>query len=133
MASRARHGYDVRSQSKQVIFRVYTFFKKLSATENLSAEFFKKTQLVAAEACGVSRTTVQKILAESKKSAANGDGVSFRSPRKTYKRKKTVTDVDDFDADVVRRAVHEFYDKGAFTIRLLFVCLRIIILPLLFT
>ncbi|CAI6367969.1 unnamed protein product [Macrosiphum euphorbiae] len=106
---------DIHSQSKQVIFRVYTFFKKLSAMENLSAEFFKKTQLITAEACGVSERTVQKIFAESKKSENENVTCAktlFKSPRKTYYRKKNITDIDDFNADVVRRCVHEFYDKG---------------------
>ncbi|CAH1726144.1 unnamed protein product [Aphis gossypii] len=36
---------------------------------------------------------------------------SFTSPRKQYKRAKYATDIDDFDADIVRRTIHEFYDN----------------------
>lgn len=35
----------------------------------------------------------------------------FTSPRKKYKRAKYATGIDDFDADIVRRTVHEFYDN----------------------
>lgn len=39
---------------------------------------------------------------------------SFKSPRKTYKRAKLLTELDDFDSDIVRRTVHEFYDRGEY-------------------
>ncbi|XP_060843069.1 uncharacterized protein LOC132923230 [Rhopalosiphum padi] len=38
----------------------------------------------------------------------------FQSPRKRYSREKSVTELDDFDNEVVRRVVHSFYDKGEF-------------------
>lgn len=38
----------------------------------------------------------------------------FKSPRKGYKRAKIVLELDDFDSDVVRRTVHEFYDRGEY-------------------
>lgn len=39
---------------------------------------------------------------------------SFKSPRKLYERQKKCTEMDDFDADVVRRTVHSFYGKVCF-------------------
>lgn len=39
---------------------------------------------------------------------------SFKSPRKTYKRAKPMTNLDDFDNEVVRRTVHSFYDNGQY-------------------
>jgi hypothetical protein len=39
---------------------------------------------------------------------------TFVSPRKGYKRAKTVSELDDFDFDVVRRIIHEFYDRGEY-------------------
>ncbi|XP_025192691.1 uncharacterized protein LOC112592757 [Melanaphis sacchari] len=41
-------------------------------------------------------------------------GLTFLSPRKAYKRAKTVSELDDFDSDIVRRTVHEFYDRGEY-------------------
>jgi len=46
-------------------------------------------------------------------------GPSFHSPRKTYKRKKYATELDNFDSDVVRRTVHAFYEKGKYPTRLI--------------
>ncbi|KAF0759632.1 DDE 3 domain-containing protein [Aphis craccivora] len=41
-------------------------------------------------------------------------GPSFTSPRKTYKRKKYATELDNFDNEIVRRIVHEFYERGEY-------------------
>ncbi|XP_015377090.1 PREDICTED: uncharacterized protein LOC107171365 [Diuraphis noxia] len=38
----------------------------------------------------------------------------FKSPRKTYKRAKIQTELDDFDGDIVRRIIHDFYDRGEY-------------------
>lgn len=38
----------------------------------------------------------------------------IKSPRKLYKRQKKCSEMDDFDADAVRRTVHSFYDKGEY-------------------
>jgi hypothetical protein len=97
---------------------VYNFFKKLANDKNnpVVATFFRKSQEMTAEACGVSVGTVKRITSEGAKSttAEPVDGPSFTSPRKSYKRMKYATDIDDFNADIVRRTVHEFYDKGQF-------------------
>jgi len=109
---------DVHSQTKNTIFNVYNFFKKLTNDKNnpVVATFFRKSQEMTAEACGVSVGTVKRITSEGAKSttAEPVAGPSFTSPRKSYKRIKYATDIDDFDADIVRRTVHEFYDKGQF-------------------
>lgn len=109
---------DVHSQTKKTIFNVYNFLKKLSNDRNnpVVATFFRKSQEITAEACGISVSTVKRITSEGAKSttAESVAGPSFTSPRKSYKRMKYATDIDDFDADIVRRTVHEFYDKGQF-------------------
>jgi len=109
---------DVHSQTKSTIFNVYNFFKKLANDKNnpVVATFFRKSQEMTAEACGVSVGTVKRITAEGAKETApeTTAGPSFTSPRKSYKRLKYATDIDDFDADIVRRIVHEFYDKFSF-------------------
>jgi len=107
---------DVHSQSKKIIYSVYLFLKKLSEKEDLDANFFKKTQDVTAEACGISKRTIQRICLEARKNGETEEapGPSFVSPRKSYKRAKYVSEVDDFDGDIVRRTVHEFYDKGEY-------------------
>lgn len=122
MDCKKRTNRDINSQSKQIIYNVYKLFKKLSNTENLNSNFFKKTQIVTAEACGVSKRSIGKIVAEGinieqiiQNKIQNSPGssiVTFESPRNSYKRRKIITDIDDFDKDVVRRVVHTIYDKG---------------------
>jgi len=108
---------DTHSQSKKIIYSVYSFLKELSKKSDLTADFFKNAQVVTAEACGVGYRTVRRICAEGKNNinpeTPNADP-TFVSPRKGYKRAKTVTELDDFDSDVVRRTVHEFYDRGEY-------------------
>jgi len=57
---------------------------------------------------------VKWITSEGAKSTTTEPVASFTSPRKSYKRVKYATDFDDFDADIVRRTVHEFYNQGQF-------------------
>ncbi|XP_026821632.1 uncharacterized protein LOC113560022 [Rhopalosiphum maidis] len=106
---------DTRSQTKQIVYKVYTFLKQLSTRPDLSADFFKNTQIRTAEACGLSERTVRRICSEAKCKAEDSTSVMvFRSPRKGYKRAKIVSELNDFDSDVVRRTVHEFYDRGEY-------------------
>lgn len=85
--------------------------------DNLSADFFKKkTKKITAEACGISEQSIQIIVTEVKK-YENDDTPTprnlFVSSRRLYKW-KVMKDIDDFNFDVVRKSVHEFYDKGNF-------------------
>lgn len=107
---------DIHSQSKKIIYNVYTFLKQLSQKSNLTANFFKNAQVLTAQACGVSERTIKRICAEAKNINLETPGASptFSSPRKGYKRAKTVSELNSFDSDVVRRTVHEFYDRGEY-------------------
>jgi hypothetical protein len=53
---------------------------------------------------------VQKVCNESFNYSS--DNQVFSSPRKSYKRKHDITDMNDFDKDVLCRTVYEFYDRG---------------------
>jgi hypothetical protein len=55
---------------------------------------------------------VQKVCNEAFNSLS--DNQVFASPRKAYKRKYDVTDMNNFDKDVLCRTVYEFYDKGEY-------------------
>lgn len=110
---------DTRSQTKKVIFNVYNYFKSLASSDDMALqEYFKQTQKITADACGVSNTTVRRVCAEGYSTDDVSDlpqaGPSFNSPRKTYKRRKYATELDYFDSDVIRRTVHEFYEKGEY-------------------
>lgn len=113
---------DIQSQSKQVIFHVYNYFKKLSSSDKeFPADFFKKTQNITAKACGVSLRSVQKVCSESKRLKMINDSTeesnnsvsppNFTSPRKSYKRKKLITGLNEFENDLVIKTVHELYDN----------------------
>jgi len=87
------------------------------------ANFFRLCQERTVDACGVSQSTIQRICKESKTvslsveeelGVGSSTDIKCRSPRKRYSRNKPVTDIDDFDSEVVRRVVHSFYDKEEF-------------------
>jgi len=116
---------DIHSQTKKTIYNVYNFFKTLTSKKEQPevANFFRQCQERTAEACAVSLSTVQRICKESKTisfgveeelGVGSSVDIKFRSPRKHYSRDKPITELDDFDGEVVRRVVHSFYDKGEF-------------------
>jgi len=112
-----RQRQDIQSQTKNIVYNVYTYFKKLSKDSSHPevAKFFIRAQQKTSEACGISLKTIQRITSEAAKAPENSEhGPCFSSPRKTYKRIKYATDIDDYDKDVLRRTVHEFYDQGEF-------------------
>lgn len=84
----------------------------LSEKEDLTAGFFKSAQKITAVACGVSHITMRRISIEAKNNPPFDilESPAFKSPRKLYKRQKKCTEL----ADVVRRTIHEFYDKSEY-------------------
>ncbi|KAF0760267.1 Uncharacterized protein FWK35_00006119 [Aphis craccivora] len=108
---------DTHSQSKKKLFIVYIFLKQLSEKSDLTADFFKSAQVITVQACGISHRTVKRICAEARKSddpETPDASPTFISPRKGYTRAKTVSELDDFDSDIARRTVYEFYDRGEY-------------------
>ncbi|VVC44547.1 Hypothetical protein CINCED_3A004630 [Cinara cedri] len=74
---------------------------------------------MTAEACGVSLDYVKRVCAEGKKLSVGENQLAakpsfFKSPRKSYKHAKPMTNLNDFNNDVVRRTVHSFYDNGQY-------------------
>jgi len=112
------HSRDIHSQRKKIIFSVYTYFKNLAkdSSQPEVSKFFLQAQQKTSEACGILIKSVKRITAEGSKSLLHTESAepSFTSPRKIFKRLKYATGIDNFDKDVVRRTVHEFYDKGEF-------------------
>lgn len=83
------------------------------------ADFFEYAQIrTTAEPCGLSECTVRRIYAEAKFSEDNPyeskSVITFKSPRKSYKRANIVSQLDEFNSDVVRRTVHEFYTRDEY-------------------
>lgn len=111
---------DIRKQSKVLIYHVYKYFKELveSKPNTTIKELFQQTQKATSDACGVSRSTVQKICAEADRTLVvdlEGQSIpSFESPKKSSPHTKPITDLDDFDMNIVRRTVQDFYDRGEY-------------------
>ncbi|VVC42664.1 Hypothetical protein CINCED_3A012861 [Cinara cedri] len=112
---------DTHSQTKKVIFHVYNYFKTLAGDKGNPkiSNFFRQTREMTAEACGVSVACVKRVCAEGKKLFVSENQLTaepslFKSSKKSYKRAKPMTNLDDFDNDVVRRTVHSFYDNGQY-------------------
>jgi len=83
------------------------------------SNFFRQTRERTAEACGVSLACVKRVCAERKtlsvgENRLDAEPSLFKTPRKSYKRTKSMTNLDDFDNEVVRRTVHSFYDNGQY-------------------
>jgi len=97
------HSRDIHSQSKKNIFNVYTYFKNLAkdSSQPEVSKFFLQSQQKTSEACGIHIKSVKRITAEVSKALLNTESgePSFTSPRKTFKRLKYATGIDDFDEE----------------------------------
>lgn len=96
----------IHSQAREVIFNVYNFMKR--EVERGEPILFGTVQKRVAEAVGISRSSVQRILKESQRNVAEGQ--AFATPRKLRKRKRKI-DLDMFDKCVIRRTVNEFHKE----------------------
>lgn len=105
-------GYS--SKVRRMVFNVYSFFKRYESEENRRNLDFSKCQELTAEACSVSVSTVSRICREAKKAEIQGAPQLFVSPRKHINTPKRVTNLDDFEKDIFRRTIFDFYDKGEF-------------------
>lgn len=113
MAANSPH---LRKQSKNIIYRVYNYLKELvhSKPNATIKEVFSTTQEITAAMCAVSVRTVQNICREANENLKTQGELSFESPRKKIPHKSWVTDLDDFNKDIVRRSIQEFYDRGEY-------------------
>ncbi|XP_039282804.1 uncharacterized protein LOC111061493 isoform X6 [Nilaparvata lugens] len=105
---------DLQSQSKNIISNVLSFFKNLAENpeERKKLNFYQVMKLTA-QACDVSVKTVQRIK-RTLDSVEDDEEVQFETPRKRYKRNSTKTELNDFEKQVVRDTVFQYYDIGEF-------------------
>ncbi|PSN51218.1 hypothetical protein C0J52_13671, partial [Blattella germanica] len=67
------------------------------------------------EACKVgSVRSIGRIISEGKKSVLQSNVPIIKSPGKRHDRPKIKTDLDDFEKDVLRRTIMQFYDDGQY-------------------
>ena len=67
----------------------------------------KQLQKRVAQTCGVSFSSVRRIVQESRECV--GLQKSFSTPHKKRPRKTVTTEVDDFDKCVIRRVINDFH------------------------
>ncbi|KAG8281855.1 hypothetical protein J6590_049919 [Homalodisca vitripennis] len=89
---------------------VMNFQKGLADPGVLGTINFKKSQELTSKVCGLSLRSVQRCVQEQILSPT----CDFLSQRKQYSREKQLTVLSDFDCDLVRRTILEFYDQGEF-------------------
>lgn len=100
-------GKVLKSQTREVIYNVMEFMKKEADHGGFLIDCKKVRERVSA-AVGVSRMTLARINQEAKRQRSEGQPL-FETPNKKRKRKKPVTDLDDFDKSVIRRMINGFY------------------------
>lgn len=113
-------GKILHSQTREVIFNLYTFMKRKAAEGPI---LLKQEQKGVAEATGVSRSSVQRVLIESRKQQKQPQVAeqpfpnTFPSlsqllqPPKSNGKKYLKKDKDDFDKDVVSRTIYDFHRR----------------------
>ena len=105
----------IRGQSRKIIYNVYHFLKKLSSPEYRESIDFSKTQELTVLACQIgSVRTITRICDEAKKSVEQSSAPIFRSPGKKHIKPRLKTALDDFQKDVLRRTILQFYDDGQY-------------------
>lgn len=94
---------------------MYIFLKSLSKKPDFTTDFFKCAQDLTSQVFRISLRAVSYICSEAINSENTPALVSFfKLPRKSYKRAKIQTELDNFDGEIVRRIIHNFYDKGKY-------------------
>jgi hypothetical protein len=104
----------LHQQSRQIIYIVYKFLKKLSDDDCAKMDFSKMQELTV-QACGTGSVhTESRICSEAKVSVRQKGLPIFRSPGKKHNMQKLVTNLDNFEKDVLRSIIFGFYGSGEF-------------------
>lgn len=100
-------GKIIHSQAREIVTNLYAFMKREAEEGPI---LIKKVQERVAEATGISRRSVQRILKEKKDIESVGlEGQGFSTPRKKWRKRNKKSTLDDFDKTVVRRTVYDFH------------------------
>ena len=107
-----RHFQVLRSQARQIVYKFHNYFKELKSQGRRKEIIFLKTQELTANAFGIHRTLVSRVCREAARVSFQWS-TKFLSPRKRLNITSKVTDLDDFEKDIVR-TVLKFYDRGEY-------------------
>lgn len=91
----------LHSQGREIVHNVYQFFKRSSEASSVSINILERT----AEATGISRTTVKRIVSEARNKPA---GSKFVSPGKTIEKSKPKSVLADFDETIIRNIIYNY-------------------------
>lgn len=93
----------IHSQAREIIYNLYNFMKSEAERGPI---LLQQVQKRVAEATGISRSSIQRILKESR---STPETPRFTTPRKKWAKKIKKSTVDEFDKTVIRRTIHEFH------------------------
>ena len=100
-------------QAREIVFKVYLYFVSIQQQTVSCGEGKERDvatpQMKTATACGIGLRTVQRIT-----SFGNKNNAVFKSPGKNIKRKKPVTDLDDFNKNLLRTTIFDMYKNGEY-------------------
>ncbi|CAG5036700.1 unnamed protein product [Parnassius apollo] len=99
----------LRSQAKEITAKVY---RRMKYEAENGVEKLSDARWRTAQAVGVSESTITRILKEEKQASTSNDTSQkiFRSPSKP-KRKRTKSNLDDFDMGILRRTIATFHTE----------------------
>ena len=103
----------LHKQAREMVYKVYSYFLR-EAEELADLPHVAKVQERTASACDVGIRTVQRIVNESNKSLNTCGSVVLKSPGKNHNRNKPISDLDNFNKDILRGSIFEMYTRGEF-------------------
>lgn len=98
----------IHSQSRRIIYNVYNTMRKDNDKREENRLNEKALQTKVAAACGISFSSVRRIVIEQKKTPGLSSP-KFTTPRKQRPKKSSKTTFDDFDLSVIRKTIQEFH------------------------
>lgn len=106
-------GSAIRRQSREMVCAVRAYFEQERENGKPLIEVNKVVERTAC-ALNINKNTVVNIGKEKAKKEEEGAGPSqalLETPGKSRRRRKTITNLDSFQQDAVRRHVYRYYEK----------------------
>lgn len=105
MDTKLKTGKPISSQAREIVYNVYLYFIiEANAFKKEEQGYFHKVHQRVADATGVSKRTLARILKEK-----DGPSTSFSTPKKGRPKSKFRLKLDDFDYCVIRNMVYDFH------------------------
>ena len=112
------NGKKLNRTAKNIIFSVYSYFEEQHRKSKVRVAAILSSKTT--QATGYSVRTVERVVAMKRASS----GTAFQFPVKIYTASRARNVLDDFDTEVIRRTIHDFYEKEYPTLKKLLSVLR---------